>query len=88
MLITQNYVQNPPWSILISDKIPLGYLNLNVSFRTHLFPLQGGGVVGHKIDTYVRPTPEKIDQFRWKFFMKKGAGRRQSEKYEQQGQVR
>ena len=34
----------------------------------------GRGAVGRKIDMYVRPVPEKIDQVRWKFFMKKGAG--------------
>ena len=32
----------------------------------------GGGLVGCKIDTYVRPAPEKIDQVRWNFFMKRG----------------
>ena len=34
--------------------------------------LDPGGLVGHKIDTYVRPTAKKMDQVRWKFLMKKG----------------
>ena len=51
-----------------------------------MFLPQAGGVVGLEIDTYVRPMPEKIDQVRWKFSIKKGAG--QVEKYGKQGQVR
>ena len=34
--------------------------------------LDPGGLVGHKIDTYVRPAAKKMDQVRWKFLMKKG----------------
>ena len=37
-----------------------------------LFENHREGVVGREIDTYVRPAPEKIDQVRWKFFIKKG----------------
>ena len=46
-------------------------VNVTVNHAVMLSPGGGGGVVGRKIDTYVRPAPEKIDQVRLIFFMKK-----------------
>ena len=34
--------------------------------------MESPGVVGCKIDAYVQPVLEKIDQVRWNFFMKTG----------------
>ena len=45
-----------------------------------------GGVVGHKIDTYVRPAAKKLDQVRWKFLMKNGG--RSGGKLWKKGKVR